>query len=193
MPPRSHPGYPDTVLRLSRLSSECCFVIGALELPRDDGDETRLQISHPYPTSISSCTSLQPLQLPILFAQIVSHRKYSLWIFFFFSPPSPSALQLQVEGSVPCLRWRRRWVQSQYTLTAAVAPPSPTSGAPRCFSALNGTSFLNPCFVVLPVRSPDRFSITYSTPMMAHAHHAAWGPPSVQRPSGYAVEKSSRG
>lgn len=50
---------------LFRLSSERCFVIGVLDLPHDDGDETRLQISHPCPTSIPSCTSLRPLQMPI--------------------------------------------------------------------------------------------------------------------------------
>lgn len=32
--------------------------------------------------------------------------------------------------------------------------PSPTPGARRGLVALNGTSFLDPCFVVFPVHSP---------------------------------------
>lgn len=39
---------------LSILSSERWLVIGVFDLPRDDGDETRLQISHPCPTSTPS-------------------------------------------------------------------------------------------------------------------------------------------
>lgn len=77
---------------LSRLSSERCLVIGFCDLPRDDGDETRLQISHPCPTSIPSCTSLRPLQCPSSSKNSIPQKVLGIFSFF---PPSPSASQLQ--------------------------------------------------------------------------------------------------
>lgn len=71
---------------LSRVSSERCFVIGVLDLPRDDGDQARLQISHPRPTAIPSWVHHFGL------CNCPSARKNSilqkvLWIFSFSSFP----------------------------------------------------------------------------------------------------------